>query len=86
MNCSRGTSFPAGAEDRASLEEHAVSQEPGNRPIGRAQAPPYPPLRVVRKVLGVVAPPGAVVVPEVMVGVFGPDPDGKFCVHWWSFC
>ena len=68
----------------SALEEHAIAQEPRNSPVSRAQASPHPPLRVIRQVLGVVAPPGAVVVPEVMVGILLPDPDGEFCIHWWS--
>ena len=72
--------------DRARFEEDTVAEESRNRPVGRAQAPAHPALRVVGQVLGVVAPESAVVVPEVVVGVFIPDPDGDFCIHWWSFC
>ena len=40
------------------------------------EAPPHTTLGVVGKVLGVVAPPGAVVVPEVVERIIG-GPDGK---------
>jgi len=80
---SPGANFWIAFYHRPGFEEHAVAQEARNCPVGRAEAAAHPPLRIVGQVLGVVAPEGAVVVPEVMVGVLSPDPDGGFCFHWW---
>jgi len=58
------------------LAQKGIPQDPGDPGVTCVKALADPPLGVVGEVLGVVAPPGAVVVPEVVERVVG-GPDGK---------
>ena len=58
------------------LPQNAVPEDPGDAGVTGVEAPSHATLRVVGQVLGVVAPPGAVVVPEVVERILG-GPDGK---------
>ena len=59
------------------LAQEAVAQHPGNAGVAGVEALPDPALGVVGQVEGVVAPPGAVVVPEVVERIGGGGPDGE---------
>ena len=68
------------------LAEQGIPKNAGDRRIARVEALPDTPLGEVRQVLGVMAPPGAVVVPEVVERVAcGPDGEdrsvGCGCAH-----
>jgi hypothetical protein len=56
------------------LAEEGIPENTCDRRIARMKAPTDTPLGVVRQVLGVVAPPGAVVVPKMMERIVA-DPD-----------
>jgi len=58
------------------LTEEAIPKDPSNPEMSRMKALPNPSLGVVRQVLGIVAPVGAVIVPEVVIRIFG-GPDGQ---------
>lgn len=68
------------------LAEEGIPQDSGDRGIARVKALADTPLGVVGEVLCVVAPPGAVVVPEVVERVArGPDGEDRSvccgCAH-----
>ena len=59
------------------IEKEGIPKKAGDRRIARVKTQTDTPLGEIREVLGVVAPPSAVVVPEVMERVGGRRPDGK---------
>jgi len=60
------------------LAQETVPEDPGDPRITCVEASSHAPLGVVEEVLGIMAPPGAVVVPEMVERVAG-GPDGKNC-------
>jgi hypothetical protein len=70
------------------LAEEGIPKNTGDRRIARVKAPADTSLGEVRKVLGVVAPPGTVVIPQMVEWVVcGPDGEdwsvggGCCCAH-----
>lgn len=73
------------------LAEEGIPQDPGDRGIARVKALADTPLGVVGEVLCVVAPPGAVIVPEVVEWIVrGPDGEDRLikdrCAHVGVMC
>jgi hypothetical protein len=60
--------------DLTSVEKR-IAKNPGNAPVLRVKAPADTPLGIIRKMLRVVAPPCAVIVPEMMIWIIS-DPQG----------
>jgi len=64
------------------LAEEGIPKDARDARVAGVEAPTDSPLGVVRQVLGVVAPPGAVVVPKMMERVLGDsDRQGGFVTH-----
>ena len=75
------------------LAEKGIPKNPGDTGVARVEAPADTPLGEVRQVLGVVAPPGAVVVPQMVERVVcGPNGEdwsvggGSCCAHGCVMC
>ena len=58
--------------------KNAIPQDSCYTQLAGVQTAAYPPLGVVGQMLGIMAPPGAVVVPEMMIRVLGDESDCEF--------
>ena len=60
------------------LAQKAIPKDASDAGVAGVEAPAHTTLGVVGKVLGVVDPPGAIVIPQMVEGVFrGPDGKGR---------
>ena len=59
------------------IGQEGISQNPSHSGVTRMKTPSHAPLRVIGKMLRVVAPPGPVIIPEMVEGIVATTPDGE---------